>query len=176
MAATKALIIGGGIAGMSAAIGLREVGVEVHLIDRDPEEHRRLAALMEPCGGAVAELRNELHAGSNIVVRPLETIFLERPWHRDGCVLIGDAAHAATPQLASGAGMAMEDGVVLGECVGREPDIDSALSSFMDRRFARCAMVVDKSLTLGRLEKAITSPIEQVRVVEQALAQLQNPY
>jgi len=36
-AISSALIIGGGIAGMSAAICLREIGVDVHLIDIDPE-------------------------------------------------------------------------------------------------------------------------------------------
>ena len=33
----RALIVGGGIASMSAAIALREAGVDVHLIDSDPD-------------------------------------------------------------------------------------------------------------------------------------------
>ncbi|WP_137133260.1 FAD-dependent oxidoreductase [Rhizobium sp. FKY42] len=32
----KALVIGGGVAGMSAAISLREAGLEVHVCDQDP--------------------------------------------------------------------------------------------------------------------------------------------
>lgn len=139
-------------------------------------EHVRLAELMEPFGGVVADLRRELHSGSNIVARPLEVVFLDKPWYRDRCVLIGDAAHATTPQLASGAGMAMEDGVVLGECMGAASDVDDALSRFMQRRYERCALVVEKSLKLGQLEKAVTAPIEQVRVVEQALAELNRSY
>ncbi|WP_029041341.1 FAD-dependent monooxygenase [Cucumibacter marinus] len=150
----------------------------VQRFERRPEgdQYRHLDALMAPYGGVVADLRAELNAGSRIVARPLETIFLRAPWYRQGCVLIGDAAHATTPQLASGAGMAMEDGVVLGECVAGEDNIEAALARFMQRRYPRCALVVEKSLTLGRLEKAVTSPIEQVRVVEQALAQLNQPY
>ncbi len=33
--------------------------------------------------------------------------------------LLGDAVHATLPYLASGAGMALEDGAVLGECLSR---------------------------------------------------------
>jgi 2-polyprenyl-6-methoxyphenol hydroxylase-like FAD-dependent oxidoreductase len=143
---------------------------------RDTELHERLAELMSSYGGVVGELREALTAQSNIVVRPLETIFCPQPWHKDGVVLIGDAAHATTPQLASGAGMAMEDGVVLGECIAQADSVDGALDTFMKRRFERCALVVEKSLALGRLEKSGSAPVDQIRVVEAALQQLNKPY
>lgn len=142
----------------------------------DGMEHNRLAELMAPFGGPIADLRRSLDPGSNIVARPLETIFLDSPWHRDGCILIGDAAHATTPQLASGAGMAMEDGVVLAECLAEAPDIPQAFDAFMARRHPRCALVVDSSLKLGRMERDVTAPIDQIRVVEAALAELNRPY
>lgn len=147
-------------------------------VERVPDDqlHVRLGELMKPFGGVVASLRDKLSQASNIVVRPLETIFVSAPWHRDAVVLIGDAAHATTPQLASGAGMAMEDGVVLGECVADTTSVDAALDLFMARRFERCALVVSKSLKLGQLEKGGASPIEQVRVVEEALRQLNLAY
>ena len=147
-------------------------------VERVPDDqlHVRLGELMKPFGGVVASLRDKLSQASNIVVRPLETIFVSAPWHRDAVVLIGDAAHATTPQLASGAGMAMEDGVVLGECVADTSSVDAALDLFMARRFERCALVVSKSLKLGQLEKGGASAIEQVRVVEEALRQLNLAY
>jgi 2-polyprenyl-6-methoxyphenol hydroxylase-like FAD-dependent oxidoreductase len=136
----------------------------------------RLAALMEPYGGIVAEVRAALGPDSQIVARPLETIVVPDPWHRDGVVLIGDAAHATTPQLASGAGMAMEDGVVLGECVGAAPDLERALGDFMARRFDRCRLVVESSLRLGQLERDGATPLEQIHVVERALERLNEAY
>lgn len=136
----------------------------------------RLARLMEGYGGVVADVRASLTPQSNIIARPLETVVCPPPWYRDGVVLIGDAAHATTPQLASGAGMAMEDGVVLGECAASENSVQAALDAFMKRRFDRCAFVVEKSLTLGRLEKAGSSPVDQIKVVEEALVQLNQPY
>lgn len=142
----------------------------------DHDLHTRLSRLMEGYGGVVADVRASLTPRSNIIARPLETVVCPPPWYRDGVVLIGDAAHATTPQLASGAGMAMEDGVVLGECAASESSVQSALEAFMTRRFDRCAYVVEKSLALGRMEKAGSSPVDQIRVVEQALAHLDQPY
>jgi 2-polyprenyl-6-methoxyphenol hydroxylase-like FAD-dependent oxidoreductase len=142
----------------------------------DDQLHLHLGDLMAPYGGIVADVRATLGPESNIVARPLETIFLPQPWYRDGIVLIGDAAHATTPQLASGAGMAMEDGVVLGECLSQTANLDEALEAFMHRRFDRCAMVVENSLKLGQLERTGATPLEQVKVVEAALNKLNDPY
>lgn len=142
----------------------------------DAELPDRLSALMEPYGGIVADVRASLAPDSRIVARPLETITLDNPWHRDGVVLIGDAAHATTPQLASGAGMAMEDGVVLGECLATATDVDAALLAFMARRYDRCRLVVDSSLRLGQLERSLSTPVEQISVVERALERLNEPY
>lgn len=136
----------------------------------------RLSGLMDGFGGIVADVRQAVNAESAIVVRPLETIFVPEVWHRGNVLLIGDAAHATTPQLASGAGMAMEDGVVLGEVIGDSATLAEALDAFMARRLSRCALVVEKSLELGRLERAGTAPVEQIRVVEEALAALNGPY
>ncbi|SFZ84650.1 2-polyprenyl-6-methoxyphenol hydroxylase [Devosia enhydra] len=136
---------------------------------------RRLAELMRPYGGAIAQLREALDADAQINVRPLETLLLPAPWHRGNVLLIGDAAHATTPQLASGAGMAIEDGIVLGEEIAAHADLGAALEAFMARRHPRCSLVVAKSLELGRLERAVSDPLQQVRVVEEALALLNHP-
>lgn len=146
--------------------------------ERVPDEqlHSRLAELMAPYGGIVADVRETLTPNANIVARPLETVFAPKPWHKDGVVLIGDAAHATTPQLASGAGMAMEDGVVLGESIAAAETLDAALEAFIARRFDRCSLVVENSLKLGQLERAGSTPLEQIKVVETALEQLNQPY
>lgn len=142
----------------------------------DEQAHIHLAELMAPFGGPIADARAELGSHSNIVARPLETIFLPTPWFRDGVLLIGDAAHATTPQLASGAGMAMEDGVVLAECLERTRTLEEAAAAFMARRWERCALVVNSSLKLGELERAGASAIDQVRVLEAALRELNEEF
>ncbi len=154
---------------------LLEPSAEMEIIPDDVLAGR-LSGLMEGFGGAVADVRSAISAESSIVVRPLETIFVPDRWHRGKVLLIGDAAHATTPQLASGAGMAMEDGVVLGEVIATNDTLAEALDAFMARRLSRCSLVVDKSLELGRLERAGTGPVEQIKVVEEALATLNGPY
>jgi 2-polyprenyl-6-methoxyphenol hydroxylase-like FAD-dependent oxidoreductase len=84
--------------------------------------------------------------------RQLEVLLVPAPWHRGRVVLIGDAAHATTPHLASGAGMAIEDGIVLAEEIGARGTLDEALARFMARRFERCRLVIENSVELGRLE------------------------
>jgi 2-polyprenyl-6-methoxyphenol hydroxylase-like FAD-dependent oxidoreductase len=67
-----------------------------------------LRQLLEPYGGALLWVRERLDAQSQIIVRPLETFMLAAPWYSGRALPIGDAAHPTTPQLASGAGMAIE--------------------------------------------------------------------
>ncbi len=54
---------------------------------------------------------------------------MQKPWHVGRTVLIGDAAHATTPHLASGAGLAVEDALVLAEEIERARSFDEADSS-----------------------------------------------
>ena len=135
-----------------------------------------LASLVDGYGGAIATVRDAIDASSVIVVRPLETGLAPWPWHRGRAVLIGDAAHATTPQLASGAGMAIEDGLVLAEEVARAGTVAAALDAFAHRRFARCRLVVDSSIELGRLEMRGADPSDNQAVIETALAALAQPY
>jgi hypothetical protein len=44
-------------------------------------------------------------------------------------VLIGDAAHATSPNMAQGAAMALEDAVVLADCPRDIPAIPAALAA-----------------------------------------------
>jgi len=64
----------------------------------------------------IAEWMDHITDDAGVVARPMEVIFLkDQPWHKGRIVLLGDAVHASTPHLAQGAGMAIEDGLVLAE-------------------------------------------------------------
>ncbi|SLK11633.1 FAD binding domain-containing protein [Novosphingobium mathurense] len=63
-------------------------------------------------------------------------------------MLIGDAAHSATPHLGQGAAMAIEDAVVLADELAHH-DVDAALDVFMKRRFERAKLVGTSSILLG---------------------------
>lgn len=142
-----------------------------------PDEllHIEMAKLMAGYGGLVGALRNSLTAESPIVVRPLEAFLLPAPWNLGRCVLIGDAAHPTTPQLASGAGMAVEDALVLGDELDKALSVPAALDAFMTRRYPRCRLVVENSIEIGRRERAGAPPEMQTALVEQSLAALAAP-
>ena len=118
----------------------------------------RLRAIMAPFGGLLGDIRDRLGAGSAITVRPLEAMLLPRPWHRGRVLLIGDAAHPTTPHLASGAGIAVEDALVLAEEFARSDTVAEAFARFMERRFERARMVVERSVEIGALQQAHGSP------------------
>jgi FAD-dependent urate hydroxylase len=63
-------------------------------------------------------------------------------WHRDGMVIIGDAAHATSPSSGQGASLAIEDGVVLAKCLRDAPTIGSAFRVFETLRRERVERVV----------------------------------
>ena len=141
------------------------------------EQPRRLYDLMAGWGGIVPEVRETVLTTNahTINYRPLEAILMPKPWYRGRVVLIGDAAHATTPHLASGAGMAIEDGIVLAEELARSDSVDAGLARFMDRRFARGKLVVENSLRLGEIEMNHGSPQEHTRIMVDSMTQLRQP-
>lgn len=115
-------------------------------------------ALMADFGGSMAVVRDGLSDASSIVQRPFEYMFQTGPWHAGRIVLVGDAAHATTPQLASGAGMAVEDALVLAEELTRADDVHAALQAFQARRYDRCKFVVDTSVAIAEAQLAGAPP------------------
>jgi 2-polyprenyl-6-methoxyphenol hydroxylase-like FAD-dependent oxidoreductase len=119
-------------------------------------------------------LRDQLHDfGSEVVkfacdhitdprkvdYRPMNAFLLPPPWHRGRVVVIGDASHTTTPHLATGAGIAIEDAVVLGELMGSDLPAEKLLDRFMERRFERCRLVVKTAIKLGEMEKDTSIPV-----------------
>ncbi|MGH9058385.1 MAG: FAD-dependent monooxygenase, partial [Acidimicrobiales bacterium] len=54
-------------------------------------------------------------------------------WAGDRVVLAGDAAHAMSPHIGSGASLGIEDARVLGDCLGRA-ELAPALAAYQDNR------------------------------------------
>lgn len=67
---------------------------------------------------------------------PIEEV-LDRPWVRGRIALLGDAAHAMSPNMAQGAGMAPEDALVIAETIAR----NRPLAAFEARRRPRIDFV-----------------------------------
>jgi 2-polyprenyl-6-methoxyphenol hydroxylase-like FAD-dependent oxidoreductase len=119
-----------------------------------PEERpARMRELLSVFGGVVAEVRETITEPEQVDVRKLYWLLMPSPWYRGRVLLIGDAAHATTPQLAMGGAIALEDGIVLGELLASESELETVMQKFMERRFERCKMVVQNSVQLSEWEK-----------------------
>jgi 2-polyprenyl-6-methoxyphenol hydroxylase-like FAD-dependent oxidoreductase len=141
------------------------------------ETHEAMAHHLD-CYSApyVVELRRRLKPDAQLICRPFEWLLVPQPWYRGCTLLIGDAAHATTAHMAMGGGMAIEDGVVLGQCVSGSKSIPEAIDVFTARRFGRCRGVVETSLALSRLEQSRAAPSKIRAVAAPAFAALDTPY
>ncbi|MDT2024579.1 FAD-dependent monooxygenase [Methylocella sp. CPCC 101449] len=125
-----------------------------------------LRAKLADFGGHIGTIRDHLGPHSRINYRPLETLLLPLPWHKGRVLLIGDAAHATTPHVGYGAGLAVEDGIVLAELM--RDGVADLFTIFEQRRHARCTAVVNGSIALGQLEME-GAPVAHQRALSQQI-------
>lgn len=146
--------------------------------DRPPAE-RRLALFRERLSayaGVAPEVLAQVTDGEQVDFRALHWVLVEPPWHAGHVLLIGDAAHASTPHMAWGVGLAIEDCVVLGELVAaglRGPKLGERLAA---RRIERARIVVEGSLQLSRWEQEPDLPgADPAGLVARSFAALAEP-
>lgn len=135
-----------------------------------------LRHLLKDFGGNAGWIRDTMTRDNWINYRPLAAGLQPRSWSNGRIVLIGDAAHATTPHLASGAGMAVESGIVLAEELAKAPDVASGLAAYEERRYERCRDVIDSSVGIGSLQLAHRPPQEHAALLEGALSRLNEPF
>ncbi|WP_410625600.1 FAD-dependent monooxygenase [Amycolatopsis sp. cmx-8-4] len=145
------------------------------LTDKDTLAHfaRLLDSYTAP---AVVELRRRLTPDADLIARPFEWILLAAPWHRGRTLLIGDAAHATTAHMGMGGGMAIEDAVVLAQCVATTTTPAQAFDAFMERRYTRVATVVETSVAMSRLEQEGAPTSRNMALASDAFKALAQPY
>ncbi len=89
-------------------------------------------------GEAASRIMSHLHDQREIFLHKIETVIAPE-WYRDSIVLLGDAAHAASPVSGIGASLAMEDGYVLAEELDSTNPLPAALKQYQKRRVLRAA-------------------------------------
>ncbi|MGV9267538.1 FAD-dependent monooxygenase [Kitasatospora sp. NPDC003701] len=115
--------------------------------DRFPE---LLAEQLAGFTGSIGWARERLGGPESIHYAPIMSLLLPGPWHVGRVLLIGDAAHATPPHIGYGAGLAIEDGVVLAESLDGQATAEGGLKAFTERRAERCRTVVEAALTICR--------------------------
>ena len=142
----------------------------------DVELFDRLHALLADFGGNAGWIRDNMTRDDWINYRPLAAALQPKPWYNGNVVLIGDAAHATTPHLASGAGMAVESGLVLADEIANADSIAAGLLAYQERRFDRCRDVIETSVAVGQLQLDHGPPQEHAALLEGALSRLNAPF
>lgn len=69
----------------------------------------------------------------------------------ENILLIGDAAHATTPNMGQGACQAIEDAVILADCIQKVSSVSAAFSAFEKRRMDRTHYIVKQSRMIGNI-------------------------
>lgn len=112
----------------------------------DPLEGRleRLRSRFRSYASPVPEALAELQSSEQIHFAAIKDI-LQEPWGSGRVLLIGDAAHATSPNMASGAAMALEDALVLSELIASERDVTQVLDKYTTQRIARIRWVHEQT-------------------------------
>ncbi|MFE5922314.1 FAD-dependent oxidoreductase [Streptomyces sp. NPDC056468] len=79
-------------------------------------------------------------AAQNAYVSPVAEVNCQT-WARGRVVLVGDAAHASSPNMAQGVAMAVEDAQVLAEVLAEGGNTEGLLRQFVQRRLPRTRWV-----------------------------------
>lgn len=120
--------------------GERSGDERAELVRRFEDWHAPIPALLDAIGPD-ALIRHDIHD-----LPPGAT-----PLHRGRYVLIGDAGHAMEPNLGQGAGLALEDAVVLADALERRPT--TALVDYATARNPRVIALSRQSRQIGRLAR-----------------------
>lgn len=107
-----------------------------HELDGKPEE------LYSWFAGSHPKVMEILDRVDTSTMRPLCDIEPMKNWSKGRMTLLGDAAHATLPYMTSGAGMAVEDAIVLAKCIeDHKRDYQAAFLDYQSKRYLRTAYV-----------------------------------
>lgn len=106
----------------------------------------RLAALHRNDPKPIVSIIEQAHS---IEIYPIYDIPFLDQWHQGRVCLIGDAAHATAPHIGQGASLALEDTLVLAQCIRDYADLQTAFSRFQSARQARVQAIIRQARKVG---------------------------
>ncbi|SFC19081.1 2-polyprenyl-6-methoxyphenol hydroxylase [Streptomyces aidingensis] len=130
--------------------------------DFGPSEHaellRRFGAWPEPVPSLLAAVPADAVLRHDLYDLPPLPSFV-----RGRVALLGDAAHAMTPNLGQGACQALEDAVTLADCLDRTADVAAALRRYDLLRRPRAQAIARRSARLGAVGQLSWPPAALLR-------------
>jgi 2-polyprenyl-6-methoxyphenol hydroxylase-like FAD-dependent oxidoreductase len=115
--------------------------------------HQRFAGFHHPIPEILAHTADERLLWHDIIdLKPLSKFAFGR------ILLIGDAAHATTPNMGQGACQAIEDSIVLADELDAHADPEAAFLAFEKRRLPRTHFIVNGSWQMGKIAQ-LSNPV-----------------
>jgi 2-polyprenyl-6-methoxyphenol hydroxylase-like FAD-dependent oxidoreductase len=100
----------------------------------------------DPIPQLIRETKGEHIIWNDIIdIKPMDHFAFGR------ILLMGDAAHATTPNMGQGACMAIEDAATVANCLAKHEDPIEAFIAFEKLRIKRTTQIVNRSWSFGRL-------------------------
>lgn len=130
-------------------------------------DHRTLLAALREDATPAADI---VAATSQVMTTSAWDLVPGGRWYRNGALLIGDAAHAASPATGQGASMALEDAVVLGKALRDCGDVAGAVARYETWRRPRVERNIEVSAAAtagqrsggGRPDQRVSRVDEQI--------------
>jgi FAD-dependent urate hydroxylase len=134
---TWSVMLGRRTAFLMVPIGNGRVYCYCDVVSSSGEDHHEdLGRLFSGYAEPVPTLLGSVPERDLVHRSTIEEVALDA-WVRGRVVLVADAAHATSPNMAEGAAMALEDALVLAACLQRHEAMPAALSDFEARRHPR---------------------------------------
>jgi 2-polyprenyl-6-methoxyphenol hydroxylase-like FAD-dependent oxidoreductase len=102
-----------------------------------------------------------IKATESIHFSEIQDLPLYRGWSRGKCVLLGDAAHATTPNMGQGACQAVEDAYVLSHCMRQFPE--EALVRYEALRVKKAHQIINRSRRIGQVSHINSAILRSIR-------------
>jgi 2-polyprenyl-6-methoxyphenol hydroxylase-like FAD-dependent oxidoreductase len=132
-----------GRAFLTVALGQAAVYCYADVSTRDPASAAR-GDWRQTFVDFAAPVPRLLNGATDAYFAPIEEV-VPPAWTARRVVLIGDAAHASSPNMAQGAAMALEDALVLAETLAADRSVDQALTRYVQRRRSRVMWVQEQT-------------------------------
>lgn len=95
----------------------------------------------------------EATADENIICNTISDLAPIPKWYSENLCLIGDAAHATTPNMGQGACQAIEDAYIIGKLLEKNQDFNAVFKAFQSIRRKKVDYIVNTSRTIGKVSQ-----------------------